>query len=49
MKTNKKRGGKRAGAGRKKKEDTTVLPFRVPARKARILKIKIKKLIDDTK
>lgn len=43
------RGGSRPNSGRKKKEQTCVIPFRVPVRKKEILKQKIKKIIEDEK
>jgi hypothetical protein len=44
-----KSGGFREGAGRPKKEETEVISFRVPKKKAKKLKAKIQKLIDEEK
>lgn len=39
------RGGKREGAGRKKKEPTVTLSYRVPEKKAKIIDKNIKAVI----
>jgi hypothetical protein len=41
------RGGKREGAGRKKKEPTKVISFRVPKNKADILKRLIRETFEN--
>lgn len=47
MEKKQRRGGIRAGAGRKKKPATTVVSARVPTKKAAIIKTKLLKLISD--
>jgi hypothetical protein len=44
-----KSGGKREGSGRPKKEETEVISFRVPKKKAKKLKAKIQKIINEEK
>lgn len=49
MKSKSTRGGKRPGAGRPRKEETTVLTFRVPVRWASEIKTTVTKWIKDLK